>query len=166
VLLRLLFLCSVLWIIICFLLSVGHCTALPQLGWPLSCLTSSRLAIVLPYLISVGHCTALTSSTYHFWDHYLFYSLGWTLYCLTFLNLPLLISLFVLISRLAMYCLTFSRLAIVLAYLPQLTTSDYAFGIFKLFFQANILLTHERHVWIFDPVDVLLWHFLTSVFTC
>ena len=65
-----------------------------------------------------------------------------------------------------LYCLTFSRLAIVLAYLPQLTTSDYAFGIFKLFFQANILLTHERHVWIFDPVDVLLWHFLTSVFAC
>ena len=50
-----------------YLLSVGHCTALPHLGWPLYCLTSFRLAIVLPYLLSVGHCTGLPSSTYHFW---------------------------------------------------------------------------------------------------
>jgi hypothetical protein len=61
----------------------------------------SRLAIVLPYLLSVGHCTALPH-------------LGWPLYCLNLLNLPLLRSLFVL----------FSRLDIVLPYLPQLTTSD------------------------------------------
>ena len=81
----------------------------------------SRQAIVLPYLLSVGHCTALPS-------------LGWP-----FIALP---------------------------YIPHLTTSDYAFGIFKRFFQAKIVLTHERHGWIFDPVDVLLCHFLTSVFAC
>jgi hypothetical protein len=92
---------SRLAIVLPYLISVGHCTALPHFGWPLYCLTFSRLAIVLPYLLSVGHCTALPH-------------LGWPLYCLNLLNLPLLRSLFVL----------FSRLDIVLPYLPQLTTSD------------------------------------------
>ena len=103
----------------------------------------SRLAIVLPYLISVGHCTALTSSTYHFWDHYLFYSLGWTLYCLTFLNLPLLISLFVL----------FSRLAIVLPYLLSvghctgLPSSTYHFWLCLWYLQTFLSGKYFINTW-------------------
>ena len=143
--------------------------------WPLYYLPFLDLRLLITPLASSGHCIVCPSSIYDFWlplwylvaivfsvlprfttSDYPF-GIMWPLYCLSFLDLPLLITLCYHVPIVesvlprfttsdyhfgilwSLYCLSFIDLrllitlwylvAIVLSVLPRFTTSDYPFGI-------------------------------------
>jgi hypothetical protein len=122
--------------------------------WPLYCLSFLGLRLLITQLVSCGHCIVCPSSIYDFWlplwylvaivlsvlpqfttSDYPFVIL-WLLYCLSFLDLWLLITPFVSCGHCTVYpSLTddFSLhlwylVAIVLSVPTRFTTSDYPFG--------------------------------------
>ena len=122
---------------------------------PLYCLSFLNLPLLITPLVSCGHCIVCPSSFYDFWLPRwclvafilsfppLFptsdYPVGilWPLYCLSFLDLRLMITSLVSCGHcsfcpssiydfwLPLWCLV----AIALSVLPRFTTSDYSFGI-------------------------------------
>jgi hypothetical protein len=107
-------------LLITTLVSCGHCIVyiLPRLTtsdyhfgilWPLYCLSFLNLRLLITTLVSFGHCIVYPSSTYDFWlplwylvaiafsvlprltasDYH--FGIFWPLYCLSFLDLRLLI---------------------------------------------------------------------------
>ena len=123
--------------------------------WPLYCLSFPDLRLLITLLVSCGHCIVCPSSICDFWLPLWFlvaivlsvvpgfttydYPFGilWPLYCLSFFDLRLLITLLVSCghcivcpSSIYDFWLPFwYLLAIVLSVLPRFTTSDYPFGI-------------------------------------
>ena len=119
--------------------------------WPLYCLSFLDLRLLITPLVSCGHCIFCPSLIYDFWLSLLYlvaivlsfsprfttsdYPFGilWPLYCLSFLDLRLLITPLVSCGHCIvchssiLYCLSF--LDFVLYVIPRFTTSDYPFGI-------------------------------------
>ena len=123
--------------------------------WPLYCLSFLNLRLLITTLVSCGHCIVCPSSFYDFWlprwclvafmlsfpprfptSDYPFGSL-WPLYCLSFLDLRLMITSLVSCGH-CIFCpssiydfwlLLWYLVAIALSVLPRFTTSDYSFGI-------------------------------------
>ena len=140
--------------------------------WPLYCLSFLDLRLLITPLVSCGHCIVCPSSIYDFWLP-LWYHVAivlsvlprfttfdypfvilWPLYCLSVLDLRLLIIPFVS----CVHCIVFPSsiydfwlplwylVAVVLSVLPRLTTSDYPFGIlwplcFLSFLDLRLLIT-------------------------
>ena len=123
--------------------------------WPLCCLYFLDLRLMIILLVSCGHCNVCPSSIYDFWlllwylvaillsvlprvttSDYPFGFL-WPFYCLSFLDLRLLITLLVscghcIVCPSSIYDFWLPLLyllAIVLSFPPRFTTSDYPFGI-------------------------------------
>ena len=123
--------------------------------WPLYCLSFLDLRLLITPLVSFGHCIVCPSSIYDFWLP-LWYLLAivlsvlprsttsdypfgilWPLYCISFLELWLLITLLVscdhcIVCPSSIYDFWYPLwylLAIVLSVLPRFTTSDNPFGI-------------------------------------
>ena len=122
--------------------------------WPLCCLSFIDLRLMIILLLSCGHCIVFPSSIYDFWLllWYLVaivlsvlrfttfgYPFGilWPLYCLSFLDLRLLITLLVscghcIVCPSSIYDFwlpLWYHVAIVLSVLLRFTTFDYPFGI-------------------------------------
>ena len=123
--------------------------------WPLYCPSVLDLRLLITPLVSCGHCIVCRSWIYDLWlpIWYLVaivlsvllrfttsgypFDILWPLYCLSFLDLRLLITLLVSCghcivcpSSIYDFWLPFwYLLAIVLSVLPRFTTSDYPFGI-------------------------------------
>ena len=124
--------------------------------WPLYCLSFLDLRLLITPLVSCDHCIVCPSSIYDFWLP-LWYLLAivlsvlprstssdypfgifWPLYCLSFLDLRLLITHLVYCG----HCIVFPSssydfwlpfwylVTIVLSVIPRFTTSDIPFGIF------------------------------------
>ena len=132
----------------------------------LYCLFFLSLRLLITVLVSFVHCVVCSSSVYVFWLPFWYllfivlsvlpqftssdyrFGISCSLCCLFFLNIRLLIT--VLVSF--VHCVVCSSsvyvfwlpcwylLSIVLSVLPQFTSSDYHFGIFKLFFLIQTLL--------------------------
>ena len=132
--------------------------------WPLYCLSFLDLRLLITPLVSCGHFIVCPSSGYDFWLPLWFlvaillsvlprfttsdYPFGilWPLYCLSFLDLRLLITPFVSCG----HCIVFPSsiydfwlplwylVAVILSVLPRFTTSDYPFGIlWPLYFRPS-----------------------------
>ena len=149
-----------LWYLLVIVLSVlprlTACDYLFGIFWSLCCLSFLDLRLVITSLVSFGHCVVCPSSTYGLWlplwyllvimlsvlprltaCDYLF-GVFWSLCCLSFLDLRLVITSLVSFGHcvvcpsstyglwLPLWCL----LIIVLSVLPRLTACDYLFGIF------------------------------------
>ena len=123
--------------------------------WPVYCLSFLDLRVLITLMVSCGHCIVCPSSINDFWlplwyhvvillsvlprftiSDYLFGVL-WPLYCLSLLDLRLLITPLVSFGH-CIVCPSsiydfwlplWYLVAIVLSVLPQFTTSDYPFGI-------------------------------------
>ena len=139
--------------------------------WPLYCLSFLDLRLLITPLVSCGHCIVCPSSIYHFWlplwclvafilsfpprfttSDYPF-GILWPLYCLSYLDLRLLITSLVSCghcivcpSSIYDFCLPLWYLvAIALSVLPRFTTSDYSCGIlwplYCLSFDLRLLVT-------------------------
>ena len=148
---------GILWPLYClsFLdlrLLITHCIGIL---WPLYCLSFLDLRLLITPLVSCGHCIVCPSSIYDFWLPFWYlvaivlsvlprfttsdYPFGilWPLYCLSFLDLRLLITLLVscghcIVCPSSIYDFwlpLWYLVAIVLSVLPRFTTSDYPFGI-------------------------------------
>ena len=165
-----------LWFLVAIVLSVvpGFTTYDYPFGnlWPLYCLSFFYLRLLVTPLVSCGHCIVCPSSIYDFWLPLWYhvaivlsvlprfttfdYPFGilWPLYCLSVLDLRLLIIPFVSCG----HCIVFPSsnydfwlplwylVAVVLSVLPRLTTSDYPFGIlwplhFLSFLDLRLLIT-------------------------
>ena len=123
--------------------------------WPLHCLSFLDLRLLITPLVSFGHCIVCPSSIYDFWlplwylvtivlsvlprsttSDYPF-GIFWPLYCISFLEFRLLITLLVscdhcIVCPSSIYDFWYPLwylLAIVLSVLPRFTTSDNPFGI-------------------------------------
>ena len=123
--------------------------------WPLYFLSFLDLRLLITPLVSCGHCIVCPSSIYDFWlplwyhvaivlsvlprfttSDYPF-GIMWPLYCLSFLDLRLLITLLLscghcIVCPSSIYDFWLSLLylvSIVLSFPPRFTTSDYPFGI-------------------------------------
>ena len=140
--------------------------------WPLYCLSFFELRLLITPLVSFGHCIICPSLNYDFWLP-LWYLLAivlsvllwittsdypfgifWPLYCLSFVELRLLITPLVSFGH-CIICPSLNYdfwlplwylLAIVLSVLLWITTSDYPFGIFwplyyLSFFELRLLIT-------------------------
>jgi hypothetical protein len=127
--------------------------------WPLYCLSFIDLRLLITSLVSFGHYIVWPLSIYDFWlllwyllaiilsvlyrftisDY--FFGIFWPLYCLSFIDWRLLITSLVsfghsIVCPLSIddfWLLLCYLLAIILSVLYRFTTSDYFFGIFKLF---------------------------------
>ena len=141
--------------------------------WPLYCLSFLDLRLMITSLVSYGNCIFCPSSIYDFWLPLWYlvaialsvlprfttsdYSFGilWPLYCLSFLDLRLLITLWYLVaivlfvlSRFCIICHSsiydfwlplWYLVAIVLSVLPRFTTYDYHFGILWPLYCLSVL---------------------------
>ena len=140
--------------------------------WPLYCLSFLDLRLLITPLVSFGRCIVCPSSINDFWwplwylvaivlsvlprftTSYYPFCILWPLYCLSLLDLRLLIIPFVSCG----HCIVFPSsiydfwlplwylVAVVLSVLPRLTTSDYPFGIlwplyFLSFLDLRLLIT-------------------------
>ena len=144
--------------------------------WSLYCLSFLDLRLLITPLVSCGHCIVCPSSIYDFWLPLWYlvaivlsvlppfttsvYPLGivWPLYCLSFLDLRLLITLWYLV-------------AIVLSVLPRFTTSDYPFGIlWPLYCLSFLDLTSDYPfgiLWLLYCLSFLdLWLLITPFVSC
>ena len=139
---------------------------------PLYCLSFLNLRLLITPLVSCGHCIVCPSSFYDFWlprwclvafilsfpprfptSDYPF-GILWPLYCLSFLDLRLMITSLVSYGH-CIFCPSsiydfwlplWYLVAIALSVLPRFTTSDYPFGIlwplyFRSFLDLRFLIT-------------------------
>ena len=140
--------------------------------WPLCCLTFFDLQILITSLLSFGHCVVWPSSIYRFWLHlwYLlaivlsdlllftdsdnYFGVFWSLCCLFFFDILILITSLVSFGHCVVWPSSIYRfwlhlwylLAPVLSDLLRFTDSDYLFGIFwplccLTVFELQILIT-------------------------
>jgi hypothetical protein len=106
--------------------------------WPLYCLTFIDLRLLITSLVSLA---IILSVLYRFTISDYFFGIFWPLYCLSFIDWRLLITSLVSFSHSIVCPLSIDDfwlllcylLAIILSVLYRFTTSDYFFGIFKLF---------------------------------
>jgi hypothetical protein len=131
--------------------------------WSLCCLFFFDIRILITLVVSFGHCVVCSSSIYGFWLPlwYLLvivlsvllrytdsdYPCGifWSLCCLFFFDIRILITLVVSFGHCVVYSSSiygfwlplWYLLAIVLSILLRYTDSDCPFGIFKLFFVST-----------------------------
>ena len=154
---------DVFWLPFWYLVAIA-CSVLPRSTtsdypfgflWPLYCLSFLDLRLMITHLVSSGHCIVCPSSIYDFWLPLWYlvaivlsvlprfttsdYPFGilWPLYCLSFLDLRLLITLLVscghcIVCPSSIYDFWLSLLylvAILLSFPPRFTTSDYPFSI-------------------------------------
>ena len=136
--------------------------------WPLCCLSFFDLHLLIVSLVSCGHCVVCPSSIYSFWLPlwYLLvivlsvlprftasdclFGIFWSLYCLSFLDLQLLIASLVsfghcVVCPSSIYTFWLSLwylLAIVLSVLPRFTASDCLFGILWPLYCLSFLDLH------------------------
>ena len=149
-----------LWYLLVIVLSVlprlTACGYLFGIFWSLCCLSFLDLRLVITSLVSFGHCVVCPSSTYGLWlplwyllvivlsvlhrltsCNYLF-GIFWSLCCLSFLDLRLVITSLVSFghcvvcpsSTYGLWLPLWYLLVIVLSVLPRLTACGYLFGIF------------------------------------
>ena len=123
--------------------------------WPLCCLSFLDLQLLIASLVSCGHCVVCPSSIYSFWLPLWYlvaivlsvlprftasdclFGIFWQLYCLSFLDLHLLIASLVsfghcIVCPSSIYSFwlpLWYLVAIVLSVLPRFTASDCLFGI-------------------------------------
>ena len=123
--------------------------------WPLCCVSFFDLQILITPLLSFGHCVVWPSSFYRFWlllwyllaivlsdllrftDSDYTFGVFWTLCCLSFFDLQILITPLVSFGHCVVFRSSIYRswlplwylLAIVLSVLLRFTDSDYSFGI-------------------------------------
>ena len=140
--------------------------------WPLCCLTVFDLQILVTSLVSFGHCVVCSSLRYWFWlplwyllaivlsdlllftDSDNYFGVFWSLCCLFFFDILILITSLVSFGHCVVWPSSIYRfwlhlwylLAIVLSDLLRFTDSDYLFGIFwpfwcLTFFDLQILIT-------------------------
>ena len=140
--------------------------------WPLCCLTFFDLEILITPLVSFGHCVVWPSSIYILWlplwyllaivfsdllrftDSDNSFGVFWSLCCLLFFDLQILITPLVSFGHCVVWPCSIYRfwlplwylLAIVLSHRLRITDSDYLFGIFwpfwcLTFFDLQILIT-------------------------
>ena len=133
--------------------------------WPLHCLSFLDLRLLITPLVSCSHCIVCPSSIYDFWLSLWYlvaiilsfpprfmnsdYPFGilWPLYCLSFLDLRLLITPLVscghfIVCPSSIYDFwlpLWYLVAIVLSALPRFTTSDYPFGILRPLYCLSFL---------------------------
>ena len=133
--------------------------------WPLYCLSFLDLRLMITHLVSCGHCIVCPSSIYDFWLPLWYlvaivlsvlprfttfdYPFGilWPLYCLSFLDLRLLITPLVscghcIVGPSSIYDFwlpLWYHVAIVLSVLPRFTTFDYPFGILWPLYCLSVL---------------------------
>ena len=202
-----------LTIVLCILLlitplvSVDHCIVYPSsdypfgICWPLHCVSFFHLRLLITPLVSVDHCIVYPSSIYGFWlplwylltivlcillpftaSDYPF-CICWSLYCVSFFHLRLLITPLVSVDHCIVYPSSiygfwlpiWYLLTIVLCILLPFTASHYSFGICwplycVSFFHLRLLITHLVSVdhCIVYPSSIygfwlLLWYLLTIV---
>ena len=140
--------------------------------WPLCCLTFFDLQILITPLVSFGHCVVWPSSIYRLWlplwyllaivlsdllrftDSDNYFGVFWSLCCLFFFDILILITSLVSFGHCVVWPSSIYRfwlhlwylLAIVLSDLLRFRDSDYLFGIFwpfwcLTFFDLQILIT-------------------------
>ena len=159
-------------IVLCDLLRFTDYDYLFGIFWPLCCLFFFDILFLITSLVSFGHCVVWPSSIYRFWLH-LWYLLAivlsdvprftdsdysfvvfWPLCCLSFFDLPILITSLVSFGHCVVWPSSIYRLwlplwyhlAIVLSVLLRFTDSDYTFDIFwplccLTVFDLQILIT-------------------------
>ena len=165
-------LCYLLAIVLSDLLRFTDSDYLFVIFWPLCCLTFFDLQILITPLVSFGHCVVWPSSIYRLWLP-LWYLLAivlsdllrftdsdnsfvvfWSLCCLLFFDILILITSLVSFGHCVVWPSSIYRfwlplwylLAIVLSHRLRITDSDYLFGIFwpfwcLTFFDLQILIT-------------------------
>ena len=181
------------------LVSFGHCIVCLSLiyasdfpfgiFWPLYCLSFIDLRLLISPLVSFGHCIVCLSLIYGFWFPlwYLLvivlsvfhwftasdfpFGIFWSLYCLSFIDLRLLISLLVSFGH-CIVCLSliygfwfplWYLLAIVLSVFHWFTASDFPFGIFwSLYCLSFIDLRLLISLWYLLVIVLSVFHWFTA----
>ena len=165
-------LCYLLAIVLSDLLRFTDSDYLFVIFWPLCCLTFFDLQILITHLVSFGHCVVWPSSIYRLWlplwyllaivlsdllrftDSDNSFGVFWSLCCLFFFDILILITSLVSFGHCVVWPSSIYRfwlhlwylLAPVLSDLLRFTVSDYLFGIFwplccLTVFELQILIT-------------------------